>query len=120
MRPDGSRLPRIESVRRHAHGCPASQNQLRRREPASHQEPRGDQVMFETAVFLGPARVLAEDGKTGRVQVALPDGDEVWARLALAVPYHPAVGDEVLVICQEMPDAYVIGVLRGHGTTTLR
>ncbi len=48
-------------------------------------------------------------------------GDGVmWARMAMAVPYKPEPGDEVLVICNEPPHAYVIGVLQGHGTTTLQ
>jgi hypothetical protein len=77
-------------------------------------------MMLETSVYLGPARVMTAPGKPGYVRVALPDDEVVWARLAMAIPYSPAPGDEVLVICQEMPDAYVIGVLQGHGTTTLR
>ena len=76
--------------------------------------------MLETAVYLGPARVVAPDGKPGYVQVVLADDEVLRARLALAVPYSPVAGDEVLVICQEMPDAYVIGVLRGSGPITLR
>lgn len=76
--------------------------------------------MLETSTFLGPARVLNAVGKAGYVRVALPDGEAVWARLALATPYSPAPDDEVLVICRELPAAYVIGVLRGQGTTTLR
>lgn len=76
--------------------------------------------MLETSVYLGPARVVAPAGKPGYVQVALADDEVLWARLALAVPYSPALGDEVLLICHEMPDAFVIGVLRGSGTTTLR
>jgi len=54
------------------------------------------------------------------VHVELANDDAVWARFALAVPYSPQPGDMVLVICQEFPDAYVIGVLEGRGTTTLR
>lgn len=94
--------------------------------------------MLETAVYLGPARILAvspspllprgdEEGESAvrhhtpvYVQVALADDEIVRARLALAVPYYPVPGDEVLVIFQELPDAFVIGVLRGSGTTTLR
>jgi hypothetical protein len=76
--------------------------------------------MLETSVYLGPARVLAGPGKPGYVHVALADDEVVWARLGMAVPYSPEPGDEVLVICQELPDAYVIGVLQGRGTTTLR
>ena len=77
-------------------------------------------MMIETSAYLGPARVLAGPGKPGYVQVSLPDDETVWARLALATPYRPAPDDEVLVICEETPHAYVIGVLEGRGVTTLR
>jgi hypothetical protein len=77
-------------------------------------------MILDTAAYLGPARVVAPAGRPGFVQVALPDDDTVWARLALAVPYSPAEGDEVLVIRSDLDDTYVIGVLRGSGTTTLR
>ena len=76
--------------------------------------------MLETAIYLGPARVLERAGRPGHIQVALADDEVLWARLALAAPYSPAPGDEVLVICQDMPEAYVIGVLRGSGSTTWR
>jgi hypothetical protein len=76
-------------------------------------------MIVETAGYLGPARVLAA-GESGYVQVAMAGDDVMWARMAMAVPYRPEPGDEVLVICNEPPHAYVIGVLHGHGTTTLR
>jgi hypothetical protein len=76
-------------------------------------------MMLDTSVYLGPARVLATATKPGYVRVELANDDVLWARLALAVPYRPEPGDEVLVICQEPPDAFVIGVLEGCGTTTL-
>jgi hypothetical protein len=70
----------------------------------------------ETSIYVGPARIarVSED----RVQLAFPD-QEVWARMALAGPYQPAVNDTVLVIGQD-DDWYVIGVLKGSGTTTFR
>ena len=66
--------------------------------------------------YLGPARVLTT-GAEG-VQVELPDGTAAGAILALALPYEPAVGDELLVI-GEIGQYYAIGVLRGTGTTSL-
>ncbi len=76
--------------------------------------------MIATSLYLGPAHVIHTSGKPGFVKVALPEGEPIWARLALAIPYSPQPEDEVLVICHELPEAYVIGVLRGRGTTTLR
>jgi hypothetical protein len=76
-------------------------------------------MIVETAGYLGPARVLAA-GESGYVHVAIGGDDVMWARMAMAIPYTPEAGDEVLVICNQPPQAYVIGVLRGHGTTTLR
>jgi hypothetical protein len=77
-------------------------------------------MILDTSSYLGPARIVTPATRPGFVQVALPDDDLLWARLALAVPYSPAEGDEVLVIFSDLADAYVIGVLRGTGTTTLR
>ena len=71
-------------------------------------------------IHLGPAQVLSAAGKPGYVQVALSEDEVVWAQLALAVPYAPAAGDDVLVIRHEKARAYVIGLLRGGGSTTLR
>ena len=77
-------------------------------------------MIVETASYLGPALVLAGPDVTGYVQVSLPGNEIMQARLALALPYSPEPGDEVLVICHEPPQAYVIGLLEGRGTTTLR
>ncbi|MEL7447979.1 MAG: DUF3540 domain-containing protein [Pseudomonadota bacterium] len=66
--------------------------------------------------YLGPARVVTT-GADG-VQVALPDGEQARATLALALPYEPVPGDELLVI-GEVGQFYVIGVLKGAGTTRL-
>ncbi len=64
--------------------------------------------------YLGPARVTACDGS--RVQVEA--GASTWrARLALPGFYRPEPGDEVLVVVSD--EAFVIGVLAGHGRTVL-
>ena len=95
-------------------------NDLHWREPAPGEEQAGGHMIVETVAYMGPGRVLAGPDKPGYVHVALADNRAVWARMAMAVPYSPEPGDEVLVVCNEPPDAYVIGVLHGHGTTTLR
>lgn len=68
--------------------------------------------MIETAIQPGPATVTAAEGRKDHVQIVRPDGTRGWARLALAVPYVPKEGDEVLVF-----GGYVIGVLRASGPT---
>lgn len=77
-------------------------------------------MITETTQYLGPAEVITSSGKPGYIEVRLLDGEVVWARLALALPYSAAIGDEVLVICQQPPHAFVIGVLQGKGITTLQ
>jgi hypothetical protein len=77
-------------------------------------------MILDSTVYLGPARVLAAAPRPGYVRIAPPDGEPLWARLALAVPYSPAVGDEILAIRSQGGDAYAIGLLSGTGTTTLR
>jgi hypothetical protein len=73
--------------------------------------------------YLGPARVHAMEGGTPVVTIA---GREVRARLALAFPYEPSEGDELLVISRgdgtpSAPRAaYVIGVLESKGGIALR
>lgn len=66
-----------------------------------------------TTTYLGPARLRES-------RVELPDGRILPARFALALPYRPADGDEVLVISNDDALAYVIGVLEGHGETVLK
>ncbi len=66
--------------------------------------------------YLGPAEVV--EVMPHGVEVRLPDGAAARARLALAYPYEPAVGDELLVIGNE-DGHYVIGVLSGQGRTSL-
>lgn len=77
-------------------------------------------MILDLALYLGPARVLQGSSRPGYVHVALPEEELLWARLALALPYSPVVGDEVLVIRENADNAYVIGVLQGSGTTTWR
>lgn len=66
--------------------------------------------------YLGPARVVAVEPHA--VHVELGDGSRSRARLALAFPYAPEPGDELLVIGKG-DEHYVIGVLHGTGTTAL-
>jgi Protein of unknown function (DUF3540) len=72
-------------------------------------------MLTETKTYLGQATVLRIESE--RVLLALPYGD-AWARSALAYPYHPALGDVVLVVGDE-DAAYIIGVLSGTGRTVL-
>lgn len=67
------------------------------------------------APYLGPAEVLGCSPLS--LDVVLPDGRRVEARLALAFSYAPEVGDTVLVIAQD--EHYVIGVLAGRGKGVL-
>lgn len=67
-------------------------------------------------VSLGPAKVVELRGATPIV--ALPDGREVRAELALAFPYAPQPGDTLLVIGKAQH--YVIGVLQAGGEVSLR
>lgn len=66
--------------------------------------------------YLGPAAVLGGDARS--VRARLPNGDLIVARLALALSYEPAEGDEVLVI-GEGAAYYGIGVLSGKGRVVL-
>lgn len=70
-----------------------------------------------TTTYLGSADVLEIIGLDARVR--LESGGEVQARMALAFPYIPAVGDELLVIGHGERH-FVIGVLRGQGSASLR
>ena len=71
-------------------------------------------MLTETLAYFGPA-VAVGPAREGRVNVRMPDGDVVPATMALAVPYVPSPGDELLVA-----SGYVIGVLRSAGTATIR
>jgi hypothetical protein len=66
---------------------------------------------------LGRGVVTAVAG--GEITVALDDGSEVRAELALALPYAACEGDVLLVIGQG-GEHFVIGVLSGQGRTSLR
>ncbi|NUP09201.1 MAG: DUF3540 domain-containing protein [Polyangiaceae bacterium] len=66
--------------------------------------------------WLRPAQVVATTADSVRVTTA--DGRIVSARLALALPYEPAIGDELLLL-GDASSAYVVGVLRGSGQTRL-
>jgi hypothetical protein len=77
-------------------------------------------MITEIAQYLGPGEVITPAGKPGFIEVRLLDGETLSAQLALALPYTPAAGDEVLVIFQKPTDAYIVGVLQGRGVTTLQ
>jgi len=66
--------------------------------------------------YLGPAEVVSTAGSA--VEVELSGGETARARLALAFPYRPEPGDELLVVGRDGA-FYVIGVLEGTGATEL-
>jgi hypothetical protein len=66
---------------------------------------------------VGPAVVVAREDD-GAVRVTRPDGSEVRAEMALALPYEACKGDVLLVIGGG-DGWYVIGVLSGKGKTDL-
>ncbi len=68
--------------------------------------------------YLGPATVLAAHLNT--VDVQLPGHRRVQAKLALAMPYRPVVGDELLVVSgSDNDEHWVIGVVHGKGSMRL-
>lgn len=70
------------------------------------------------SIALGPSRVVAFDGPD--VVVELSEGVRRTARLAMAFPYRPVIGDLLLVIAERgREEAYVIGVLAPAGVTAL-
>jgi hypothetical protein len=73
-------------------------------------------VQSSPGTWLSPCRVTSL-GAAG-VDVRTPDGRVFAARLALALPYEPAVGDELLLL-GDATNAYVVGVLSGSGSTRL-
>jgi hypothetical protein len=73
-------------------------------------------IAYDPSTYLGPARVAGVE--SDRVLLAFPD-QQVWAALALALPYQPVVDDVVLAIGQDEA-WYVIGVLKATGDTVLR
>lgn len=66
--------------------------------------------------YLGPGLVVAVEPHETEVEIR--GGERVRARMALAFPYAPEPGDELLVIGRG-EDHYVIGVLRGTGRVAL-
>jgi Protein of unknown function (DUF3540) len=75
-----------------------------------------DTASSDATNFLGPARVARVVGTTPMVVV---DGAEVRAEMALAYPYQPVEGDELLVIGKD-DRYYVIGLLKATGEVALR
>lgn len=73
--------------------------------------------MTARAPYLGPGQVVAFDG--ARVVVELRDGARTSADFALPVAYEPVLGDMLLVITQEVDEAWIIGVLSGAGRSKL-
>ena len=70
----------------------------------------------DKGLYLGPAAVAAVH--PAEIEVDLPKGGKVHARLALAYAYEPAPGDEVLVI-GNAEGHWIIGVVRGKGPAVL-
>jgi hypothetical protein len=66
--------------------------------------------------YLGPGNVVAV--MPHEVTVEIRGGERTTAQMALSIPYEPAVGDVLLVIGKG-DEHYVIGVLVGHGKTSL-
>lgn len=81
-------------------------------------EARGPlEAQAQAAEYLDSATVVAV--APSHVVVELVTGKRVDAKLALAIPYEPAIGDELLVIGR--PESYwVIGVVSGTGSVALR
>lgn len=77
--------------------------------------PPSTSAPFGNASYLGPAKVLAVQGR--RVQLECPDAFP-WALLALAHTYRPVEGDTVLAV-NRGDDWYVIGVIDGRGDTRI-
>jgi hypothetical protein len=71
-------------------------------------------MLTETLTYFGPV-VAIGPAIDGRLKVRLPAGDVVTATMALAVPYQPAAGDELLCASD-----YVIGVIKTAGVATIR
>jgi hypothetical protein len=70
-------------------------------------------MLTDTKQILGAATVVETGGD--RLVLRREDGEECFARMALAYPYSPATGDLVLAIGEE--EVFVIGVLVGRGKT---
>ncbi len=70
----------------------------------------------DKGLYLGPATVATV--LPTEIEVNLPRGGKVHARLALAYTYEPVPGDEVLVIGNE-EGHWIIGVVFGRGPSVL-
>jgi hypothetical protein len=82
-------------------------------------EPRGAErpsARVDTTDYLGAGLVL--DVTLARVRVRLEDGCERDATMALAFPYQPTLGDELLVLGKG-ERFFVVGLLSGQGRATL-
>lgn len=66
--------------------------------------------------YLGPARVVRLEEES--VVVVIDGAAVVHATLALAFPYRPVIGDQLLLIGDEQA-FYVIGVLEARGRSDL-
>jgi hypothetical protein len=74
-------------------------------------------MVQETQLVAAPTVSRATvTGIRGSNVLLLLDGIEREAELALAYPYAPAVGNEVLALCGEK--AWIVGVLRGDNAMT--
>lgn len=65
--------------------------------------------------YLGPARVVQADEKSGRTMVRLSGeavNAEVWALMAIAGAQRLTPGDTVLVAGEDFEDMYIIGLLK--------
>ena len=82
--------------------------------PISLAEIRASKI--RVAEYLDSATVVSV--APSHVVVELIGGARVDAKLALALPYQPAIGDELLVVGR--PGSYwVIGIVSGRGTLEL-
>jgi hypothetical protein len=78
-----------------------------------------DPASLADEVLLGPATVV-RDGHPFIVLRVAGESEERRARVALAVPYRAAEGDEVLVLGKRgAADVYVVGVLSSAGRIEL-
>ncbi len=67
------------------------------------------------STYVGPAVVTRIAGE--QVEVAFSE-QQVWAQMALAIPYYAEVGDKLLIIGKQ-EGFYVIGVIEGSGKHAL-
>lgn len=90
-----------------------------REKPVTHIESlRAAPPVLGESIALGPSRVVAFEGPD--VVVEISEGVTRTAKLAMAFPYRPVIGDLLLVIAERgQPEAYVIGVLAPSGRTSL-